>query len=130
MPRNPDVNAASILKWAGISSATLPLQRVACRPSAVFTFLEGGLMVVRSGGSASTINFDPILGGHLELDGSQIDFTKTVLIGFASPVNDTIDLSDLAFNANTKATFAPRHTTGTVTVTNGSQTAKLTLFVQ
>ena len=41
--------------------------------------------------------------------------------------SDTIDLADVAFNANTQATFVGTASGGTLTVTNGTETAKIAL---
>src|SRR5262249_3157602 len=57
-----------------------------------------------------------------------------LVAGFASPsgVIEEIDLRDIVFGNKTHATFkeAKNHLSGTLTVTNGTQTANLTLLGQ
>jgi hypothetical protein len=71
-------------------------------------------------------------GGDLQLDAS-VSF-HGLIAGFASPrgVTEEIDLRDIAFGKGTKVTFteASKHQSGTLTVTDGTHTADLTLLGQ
>jgi len=57
-----------------------------------------------------------------------------LIAGFGSPhgVTEEIDLRDISFGAHTKETFteASNHLSGTLTVTDGTHTANLTLLGQ
>jgi autotransporter passenger strand-loop-strand repeat protein len=89
--------------------------------------IDGGLIKVASGGIASgTVTFAG--GGTLELDAGA-GFTGKVK-GFAAP--DRIDLRSVAFGAATTRSFteAASHTSGTLTVTDGTHTVQLTLLGQ
>jgi autotransporter passenger strand-loop-strand repeat protein len=92
--------------------------------------IDGGLVDVQAGGLAF-VNFTSN-GGILQLDASQI-FSGTIG-GFASPagVNEAIDLRDIAFTSATTANFteAANNSSGTLTVTDGTHTATLTLLGQ
>jgi autotransporter passenger strand-loop-strand repeat protein len=91
--------------------------------------IDGGVLQVRSGGSVPVVSFSTDNGGSLVLDSSQ---TFTGLIaGFSSPpgVTEQIDLQDISFGAGTKVTFTQTSiTSGTLTVTSGTETANLTLL--
>src|SRR5262249_43156843 len=97
------------------------------------TTINGGKVEVESGGS---IGSGPITftnaGGILQLDASQ-SFHGTIA-GFASPpgVIEEIDLGDISFAKKTKVSFkeAQDKTSGTLTVTDGTHTASLTLLGQ
>jgi autotransporter passenger strand-loop-strand repeat protein len=104
------------------------------------TLLEGGLMEVASGGSVayntSSLGHGDVDfgsgGGILQLDFSQ-GFIGTI-DGFASPagVTEAIDLVDITFGAGTSVKFteAAGNTSGTLTVTDGTHVANLTLLGQ
>jgi autotransporter passenger strand-loop-strand repeat protein len=106
---------------------------VAAGGNAINTSIDGGLMEVQSGGSTGTtpVSFTTS-GGDLQLDFSQ-GFTS-LIAGFASPpgVTEGIDLMDITFGAGTSVKFteAANNTSGTLTVTDGSHTANLTLLGQ
>src|SRR5262249_44388303 len=95
--------------------------------------LSGGTLEVASGGS---IGSGPITftnaGGILQLDDSQ--HFHGFIAGFASPsgVTEEIDLRDIVFSNRTHATFKEdkNHLSGTLTVTDGTHTANLTLLGQ
>jgi len=97
------------------------------------TTLSGGRLEVFSGGSTGSgpITFTNA-GGILQLDDSP-SFHGTIA-GFASPpgVNEEIDLGGIAFGKKTRATFKEdkNHLSGTLTVTDGTHTANLTLLGQ
>src|SRR5262245_56435198 len=97
------------------------------------TTLSGGTLEVASGGSTGSgpTTFTNA-GGILQLDDSQ--HFHGLVAGFASPsgVIEEIDLRDIVFGNKTHATFkeAKNHLSGTLTVTNGTQTANLTLLGQ
>jgi autotransporter passenger strand-loop-strand repeat protein len=101
--------------------------------SAIATSVDGGLMEVASGGSTGSapVSFTKN-GGDLQLDFSQ-SFTGTVA-GFASPpgVTEEIDLRDIVFTSATTVNFteAANNTSGTLTVTDGTHIANLTLLGQ
>jgi autotransporter passenger strand-loop-strand repeat protein len=96
----------------------------------ISTLIDGGLLEVTSGASVGTPVSFTASGGDLQLDFSQ-GFTG-LIAGFASPVgiNEVLDLRDIAFAGATKVTFAeaPSNTSGTLTVTDGTHTANLTLL--
>ena len=122
---------------------------------AVFTLIDGGVMEVQSGGF--TGGFGPLLGppgfppvqvpfggpaftsngGILQLDFSQgykFPFNSPISGFGSSPVGVTeeLDLRDIAFGSNTKASFAEaaNNSSGTLTVTDGTHTANLALLGQ
>jgi hypothetical protein len=92
--------------------------------------IGGGLVDVQAGGLAF-VTFTSF-GGILELDASQT-FSGTIG-GFASPagVNEAIDLRDIAFTSATAVNFteAANNNSGTLTVTDGTHIANLTLLGQ
>jgi autotransporter passenger strand-loop-strand repeat protein len=99
------------------------------------TLIDGGLVELTSGalagGPATPINFSTDnAGGTLALDFSQ-GFTGAIA-GFASPsgVSEQIDLKDIAFGPNTTRSFleAGGNTSGTLSVSDGTHTANLTLL--
>jgi autotransporter passenger strand-loop-strand repeat protein len=108
-------------------------QEVSAGGTASGTTINGGTVEVQSGGS---IGSGPITftnaGGILELDDSQ-HFHGSIA-GFASPsgVNEEIDLGDITFGKKTKVSFkeAKDNLSGTLTVTDGTHTATLTLLGQ
>jgi hypothetical protein len=81
--------------------------------------------------SGTTVSFTNA-GGVLELDASQS--FHGLIAGFASPsgVTEEIDLVDISFGEKTKVSFkeAKDHLSGTLTVTDGTNTATLTLLGQ
>jgi autotransporter passenger strand-loop-strand repeat protein len=95
------------------------------------TTIAGGTLELASGSIAGSVAFTKA-GGDLRLDYSQ-GFQGTVA-GFASPhgVTEEIDLCDIAFGSTTTLSFteAGNHLSGTLTVTDGSHTATLTLLGQ
>jgi autotransporter passenger strand-loop-strand repeat protein len=103
---------------------------------AIATILDGGLMEVVSGGSVGPdANGEDVIfrnGGVVQLDFSQ-GFNGTIA-GFASPagVTEAIDLVDITFGAGTSVKFAEAagNTSGTLTVTDGTHVANLTLLGQ
>jgi len=107
---------------------------------ALGTVLDGGLMEVVGGGSVgpppkfiAAVTFTSA-GGDLQLDASQSFQVQGLIAGFASPagVTEEIDLRDIAFGPNTRAAFieAATGSSGTLTVTDGTHTADLTLLGQ
>src|SRR5207248_95984 len=96
------------------------------------TTINGGTLEVVSGGSTGgSITFTSA-GGDLQLDKSQS--FHGLIAGFASPagVTEEIDLQDIVFSKRTHATFKEdkNHLSGTLTVTDGTHTANLTLLGQ
>ena len=97
------------------------------------TTINGGMLEVASGGSTGSgpITFANA-GGILRLDDSQ--HFHGLIAGFASPsgVTEEIDLGDIVFSKRTHATFKEdkNHLSGTLTVTDGTHTANLTLLGQ
>ena len=89
--------------------------------SAVVTVSSGGTAEI-SGASGSTVEFTGSTG-TLELQDAQAFSGK--IVGLAGA--DTIDLADLSFSSSTEATFLGTATGGTLTITNGTQTAKIAL---
>ena len=71
-------------------------------------------------------------GGILQLDDSQ--HFHGLVASFASPsgVTEEVDLQDIVFSKRTHATFKEdkNHLSGTLTVTDGTHTASLTLLGQ
>ena len=118
--------SAGTIRFGGV-------QVVEAGGTALNSIIDGGLMEVASGGSTG----DPPIsftnsGGDLQLDFSQ-GFNGTIG-GFASPVGvaEEIDLLDIAFSAGTSVKFteAAGNTSGTLTVSDGTHTASLTLLGQ
>jgi autotransporter passenger strand-loop-strand repeat protein len=97
------------------------------------TVLSGGTLEILNGGSigSTPVSFTSA-GGILQLDASQS--FDGLIAGFASPPNVTeeIDLRDIAFGKGTKLSFKEdkNDTSGTLTVTDGTHTANLTLLGQ
>src|ERR1700723_3046190 len=79
-------------------------------------------------GGAGGVTFATSGGGTLRLDDS-VHFGG-LIAGFGQP--EHLDLSDIAFDANTQVSFAEAgaNTSGTLTVTDGVNTANLTLLGQ
>jgi autotransporter passenger strand-loop-strand repeat protein len=118
------------------------------------TVIDGGTMEIQQFGATAFfvptfpgVIFPPVLtsvtftsnGGILQLDDSQnIDggLPMSPIVGFGSPpgVTEEIDLRDISFGPGTTETYSGSTsgstTSGTLTVTNGSQTANLTLLGQ
>ena len=91
------------------------------------TRITGGLVEVMSGAHVGGSLFKFAGGGTLQLDHSV--YFKGRVAGFAVP--DRLDLRDIAFVAGiTTVSFteAAGSTSGTLSVTNGARTAKLTLL--
>jgi autotransporter passenger strand-loop-strand repeat protein len=101
--------------------------------TAVDTVISGGMLEVADGsaveGPVTFVN----AGGILQLDASQ-NFPGFIVDGFASPkgVTEEIDLRDITFDKHTKLSFteASNNLSGTLTVTDGTQIASLTLLGQ
>ena len=95
--------------------------------------IHGGTLELASGAltSGTTVSFT-IAGGDLQLDASQS--FEGLIADFASPhgVTEEIDLRDIGFGSNTKLSFKEtgNHHSGTLTVTDGTHTATLTLLGQ
>ena len=91
--------------------------------------LSGGFLEIQSGGTAgsSTISFSSA-GGTLELDDSQHFAGRVAGFGAAG----AIDLSDIAFGAQTTLGYTPEagNTSGTLTLSDGTHTAAIQLFGQ
>jgi len=91
--------------------------------------LSGGILQIQAGGTAGTsqINFTTG-GGTLQLSDS-VHFSGTIS-GFGVPGG--IDLRDIAFGSNTTLGFteAGDNLSGTLTVSDGTNTASLTLLGQ
>jgi autotransporter passenger strand-loop-strand repeat protein len=88
--------------------------------------ISGGYMRVESGGIVGTVTYSG--GGTLQLDDS-VHFGGGLVAGFAQP--DLMDLVDIAFHSGTTSTtWAQSGTSGTLTVTDGSHTAHITLLGQ
>jgi autotransporter passenger strand-loop-strand repeat protein len=129
------VSGAQIVENGGFTSGSVladgGLELVQSGGDAISTIMSGGLLVVRSGGIVGSISFGSG-GGVVELDYSQ-GFNGTIS-GFASPagVTEAIDLVDITFGTGTSVKFteAAGNTSGTLTVTDGTHTANLTLLGQ
>src|SRR5262249_35559997 len=108
------------------------LEEVFAGGTASATTINGGTLEVAGGASISGPITFTSAGGILELDASQ-SFHGTIA-GFASPsgVIEEIDLDDISFGKKTKVSFkeAQGHMSGTLTVTDGTHTANLTLLGQ
>jgi autotransporter passenger strand-loop-strand repeat protein len=120
----------------GIASGTVVnsggLEVVSSGGTASATTLNGGTLEVASGTSISGPITFTSAGGDLQLDAS-VSF-HGLIAGFASPsgVTEEIDLQDIVFSKRTHATFKEdkNHLSGTLTVTDGTHTANLTLLGQ
>jgi hypothetical protein len=87
-------------------------------------FINGGTMIAASDFS-QTVTFGAS-GGVLELARSQ-GYAGT-LFGFSKTGATTLDLGDIAFGAGTAATYSGTQTSGVLTVTDGTHTAKIRLW--
>ncbi len=93
------------------------------------TILSGGALDVLSGGTADgTITFAG--GGTLVLD--QSTSFHGLISGFTYNVPDSLDVGDIGFGANTTVSFteAAGATSGTLAVSDGTETANITLAGQ
>ena len=94
------------------------------------TTINAGTLELTSGAStgAGGVTFATSGGGTLRLDDS-VHFGG-LIAGFGEP--EHLDLSDIAFGANTQLSFveAGNNTSGTLTVSDGTHTAKLALLGQ
>jgi len=125
------------VETGGIASGTMVnvggLEYVSSAGIASGTTINGGKLEVASGGSTGSgaVTFTSA-GGILELDDSQ--HFHGLIAGFASPkgVIEEIDLQDISFGKKTKVSFneAKNHLSGTLTVTDGTHMANLTLLGQ
>ena len=86
------------------------------------TIDNGGTAEIR-GASSQAVTFEGATG-TLKLDDAPA-FTGQIsgLTG-----SDAVDLADISYGANTKATFSGNANGGTLTVTNGTQTANIALL--
>jgi autotransporter passenger strand-loop-strand repeat protein len=97
----------------------------------VTTTINGGFVELQSGAvtSGDTVSFTNA-GGTLQLDASQS--FQGLIAGFASPphVFEGIDFEDISSGKHDKVSFkeAANKTSGTLTVTDGTHTATLTLL--
>lgn len=129
------VAGCQIVENAGFTSGSVlvdgGLELVQSGGDAITAIMSGGSLVVRSGGIVGSIDFASN-GGLVQLDYSQ-GFNGTIS-GFASPpgVTEAIELEDITFGAGTSAKFteAASNNSGTLTVTDGTHTANLTLLGQ
>jgi autotransporter passenger strand-loop-strand repeat protein len=120
----------------GIASGTTVnsggLEEVLSGGTASATTINGGTLEVASGASISGPITFTSAGGILELDASQS--FNGLIAGFASPkgIIEEIDLRDISFGKKTKVSFKEdkNHLSGTLTVTDGTHTANLTLLGQ
>jgi hypothetical protein len=95
--------------------------------------LSGGTLEVASGASISYLTFVTSAGGILELGASQSFQGSIAGFGSVRGVTEEIDLGDISFDKKTtKVSFkeAKDHASGTLTVTDGTHTANLTLLGQ
>jgi autotransporter passenger strand-loop-strand repeat protein len=90
--------------------------------------ISGGTIEIMSGGSANSGVITFSSGGTLQLD-SSVSFGGTIS-GFALP--DQLDLRDVAFGSGTTLSFseAGNNLSGTLTVSDGTHAAHLTLLGQ
>jgi hypothetical protein len=86
--------------------------------------LAAGTVVVENAGAAEAVTFTG-KKGTLELDRSQT-YTGSVS-GFSAKGKDTLDLRDIGFVSASEATFSGSKTSGVLTVTDGTHTARITL---
>ena len=121
------VSAAGTTISAHVNSGGLEL--VSSGGTASAATISGGTLEVMSGGliGSNPVTFAVSGGGILKLDDS-IHFSGLVA-GFAQP--DMLYVKDIAFvSGSTNATWTQSGTSGTLAVTNGTQTADVTLLGQ
>ena len=123
---------AAAMDWSGNSSAaaapvvvtadTAAQSPFTVNPAPAITVANGATVEI-GGVSAQSVTFAGTTG-TLKLDDAPA-FTGQIsgLTG-----TDAIDLADISYGANTKATFSGNANGGTLTVTNGAQTANITLL--
>ncbi len=114
----------------GTTIASGGLAYVAGGGVASASLISGGTLELAAGGSigSSGVNFATGTGGILQLDDS-VNFNELVA-GFGQPA--ALDLRDIAFGSATTLSFteAPSNTSGTLMVSDGSNTANVTLLGQ
>jgi autotransporter passenger strand-loop-strand repeat protein len=118
----------------GTASGTLigsgGCEYVASGGVAASSTISGGEIEIVSGGTTSgAVTFTTSAGGILRLDASQV--SSGTISGFGKP--EYLDLSDIAFNsATTTVGFAEagNNLSGTLTVSDGTHAAHLTLLGQ
>ena len=117
----PEISsAANETNASSIASATNVVTQVVIVASPV-TIFDGAAAAI-DGASAQSVTFTGS-AGTLILDDA-LAFTGQVS-GLAG--SDAIDLADVSYGANTQATFLGNATGGTLTITNGTQTANIAL---
>src|SRR5208337_1231470 len=126
------VSGTEIVQAGGTASGAFVvaggLEVVSSGGDAISTAIEGGSVVVQAGGSA-TATFDNTKGGSLQVGGTGA--LSVTVSDFASPalISETIDFTSIGITG-TKVSFveAATGTSGTLTVSNATQTASLTLL--
>jgi autotransporter passenger strand-loop-strand repeat protein len=121
------VSAAGVTLSAHVNSGGFEM--VASGGTASAAIISGGTLDVMSGASIGSgpVTFAVSGGGTLQLD-SSLTFSGLVA-GFGQP--DLLYLKDLSFvSASTSATWTQSGTSGTLAVTNGTQTADILLLGQ
>jgi autotransporter passenger strand-loop-strand repeat protein len=90
------------------------------------TVLGGGTEVVTAGGIAGgTVTFTT--NGDLIVDQSTTSMTFGASVSGLANTSQTIDLADMSFN-NVGLTYSGGTTSGTLTVTNGTETTNINLI--
>jgi hypothetical protein len=88
--------------------------------------LIGGTLEIMSGGSAAATSITFGGSGSLVLDNSTAFGGK--IVGFGGP--DQIDLADVGFGPSTTLAYSSGPLSGTLTASDGTHTANLTLIGQ
>ena len=87
--------------------------------------LAGGTLDIQSGGNSLSSTIEFVGDGHLILESTRF---RGKIDGFT--LGDTIDLTTVAFGSSTTSSYLDNGTSGTLTVTDGTHTARLTMLGQ
>jgi hypothetical protein len=107
--------------WAVAGSLTSPASVSAAAKPATVEVAAGGAATI-AGPGTDAVSFAGSTGTLAIEDAPAFHGDVSGMSG-----SDTIDLADIAFNADTRATFLGTASGGTLTVTDGSETAKIAL---
>jgi hypothetical protein len=119
------VSVLSAINNTGLLMATHGTLSVAGAVSGAGTVRVSGGTALFSSAFSENVAFTTATGGVLELAHSTIYTGK--ISGFSKTGASALDLLDIAFGSKTKATFSGTSTSGVLTVTDGTHTARIAL---
>ena len=114
-------NLDSMVWFAGVTEGTAPTM-APITPAAPAVTVAGGATAEIDGVSAQPVTFSSATGTLVLKDAPAFTGQVSGLTG-----SDTLDLADISYGPNTTASFSGNATGGTLTITNGTQTANIAL---